>query len=286
MRSEEKTGGRARADRRLGGCRVCSGRQGTRHIDRGVRPARAAEALRRDRGVRARVPWGTNGLSISGEAEVNGNGPAQEEYENRAFPAQAISHAQTVTAILAAKAAAARSGPKLSKWRAGRVRDARGGQARDPTLRRAHPVVGPGQRHGGRPPALQRERLPALHRRRRRRCLDDRKRPRRAGELEGDLQGSRHDLDRDAPDRSDRPNREHALRRHRRAERSQRERGGARACTSRRTAATAGRSSRAASLPRRIAGSAGSRSTRRTRIGSSSVPQSPGTGCRRSPADV
>ena len=68
-------------------------------------------------GVKGAVPWGTNGLSISGEAEVNGNGPAQEEYENRAFPAQAISHAQTVTAIRAAKAAAARSGPKLSKWR-------------------------------------------------------------------------------------------------------------------------------------------------------------------------
>jgi len=68
-------------------------------------------------GVKGAVPWGTNGLSISGEAEVNGNGPAQQEYENRAYPAQAISHAQTVTAIRAAKAAAGRGGAKLSKWR-------------------------------------------------------------------------------------------------------------------------------------------------------------------------
>jgi hypothetical protein len=68
-------------------------------------------------GIKGAVPWGTNGLSSSGEAEVNGNGPAQQEYENRAYPAGAVAHAQTLTAIKAAKAAARRAGAKLpSKW--------------------------------------------------------------------------------------------------------------------------------------------------------------------------
>ena len=220
-------------------------------------------------GVKGAVPWGTNGLSISGEAEVNGNGPAQEEYENRAYPAAAIAHAQTLRGIRAAKEAARRAGVKLpSRWR----------EVGPETLQ----VGRLGTQHFGLPTQWS-GRVSAM-------AVDTRRCNERScrlyiGAAGGGVWRTGNALARrvnwkeisdgldstsigTAPDRS-RPT--EAARRSTSARASRtapaRTRRGS-ASTSRRTAATAGRSSRAACPPPRTAESAGSRSTRPTRTGS------------------